>query len=98
MTRKIISILFLLAASVAAVAQQNLQFSQYAFNGLSVNPAYAGYKEMWFLNATYRQQWTSLPGAPRTGSISIDGVAPAPENRVGLGLQFMYDKLGPQQA
>ncbi|GAA0564855.1 PorP/SprF family type IX secretion system membrane protein [Chitinophaga japonensis] len=98
MTRKIISILFLLTASAAAVAQQNLQFSQYAFNGLSVNPAYAGYKEMWFLNATYRQQWTSLPGAPKTGSISIDGVAPAPDNRVGLGLQFMYDKLGPQQA
>lgn len=89
--------LFILSASVAVKAQQNLQFSQYAFNGLSVNPAYAGYKEVWYLNATYRHQWSDLPGAPRTGSISIDGTT-TETGRVGLGLQFMYDQLGPQKA
>lgn len=94
--KKVIIIAIIVIASFAAHAQQNLQFSQYAFNGLSVNPAYAGYKEMWYVNATYRDQWTSFPGAPKTGSASLDGVTNAPENRVGLGLQFMYDKLGPQ--
>jgi len=98
MTSKIIVLLLLTAAQLAAVAQQNLQFSQYAFNGLSVNPAYAGYKEAWYFNTTYRHQWTDMPGAPRTGIVSVDGTVRSREKRVGLGLQCMFDKLGPQQA
>ncbi|MCW3464946.1 PorP/SprF family type IX secretion system membrane protein [Chitinophaga nivalis] len=78
--------------------QQNLQFSQYVFNMLSVNPAYAGYKEDLYLNATYRHQWVSFPGAPQTGSVSLDGVINSRDERVGLGVQAMFDKLGPQDA
>jgi type IX secretion system PorP/SprF family membrane protein len=82
-----------------AAAQQNLQFSQYAFNMLAVNPAYAGYKEDIFANAIYRKQWVDFPGGPQTGGISIDGALNASrDNRVGLGFQVMYDKLGPQDA
>ncbi|MRG44599.1 type IX secretion system membrane protein PorP/SprF [Chitinophaga sp. SYP-B3965] len=88
----------LLIPGACAVAQQNIQFSQYVFNGLSVNPAYAGYKEDLYLNATYRHQWAGFPGAPRTGSISLDGVTPASEGRVGLGGQVLFDKLGPQES
>jgi type IX secretion system PorP/SprF family membrane protein len=95
MTLKYVSILLLLLAGQAQ-AQQTVQFSQYVFNGLSVNPAYAGYKEQLYINTTYRHQWTGIPGAPRTGGISIDG--PTRENRVGLGLQAMVDFMGPQQA
>lgn len=84
---------------ITASAQQNVQFSQYIFNMLSVNPAYAGYKEDVFANAIYRKQWTSFPGSPQTGGISIDGALNASkDNRVGLGMQIMYDKLGPQDA
>ncbi|MEC5146368.1 Type IX secretion system membrane protein PorP/SprF [Chitinophaga sp. 180180018-2] len=80
-------------------AQQNLQFSQYVFNMLSVNPAYAGYKEDLFLNAVYRKQWVNFPGGPQTGGVSVDGALNASkDNRVGLGMQIMYDKLGPQDA
>lgn len=78
-------------------AQQNIQFSQYVFNGLSVNPAYAGYKGDWYINANYRKQWVGFPGAPVTSSISIDGLTGARDERVGVGLQFMYDKLGPEK-
>ncbi len=88
----------LLIPGTCAIAQQNIQFSQYVFNGLSVNPAYAGYKEDLYLNATYRHQWAGFPGAPRTGGISLDGVTPASEGRVGLGGQVLFDKLGPQEA
>ncbi|WP_185937290.1 PorP/SprF family type IX secretion system membrane protein [Chitinophaga polysaccharea] len=80
------------------LAQQNIQFSQYVFNGLSVNPAYAGYKGDWYLNGIYRHQWAGFPGAPRTGGISIDGLTNANENRVGLGAQLMFDRLGPQES
>lgn len=92
----LLTILFL--AGTRTRAQQNIQFSQYVFNGLSVNPAYAGYKEDLYLNAIYRHQWVSFPGAPRTGGISLDGALNANDGRVGLGVQVMYDKLGPQDA
>jgi hypothetical protein len=58
--KRIISILCCCGALQAA-AQQNVQFSQYVFNGLSVNPAYAGYKEDWYVNAIYRHQWVDFP-------------------------------------
>ncbi|WP_157299484.1 PorP/SprF family type IX secretion system membrane protein [Chitinophaga oryziterrae] len=92
--RKVILLLFMAVGQ--AQAQQTVQFSQYVFNGLSVNPAYAGYKEQMYASATYRHQWTGIPGAPRTGGISVDG--PTRENRVGLGVQLMADFMGPQQA
>src|SRR2546426_6928517 len=92
--------LLLLGAGLHVKAQQNVQFSQYAFNGLSVNPAYAGYKDALYLNTIYRQQWTGFPGAPRTGGISVDGpVHPLKAGAgIGLGLQLMADMEGPQQA
>ena len=67
-----------------ASAQQTVQFSQYVFNGLAVNPAYAGYKEDWTANLSSRIQWVSaFPGAPQTGVTSIDGTATNNSN-VGL--------------
>lgn len=76
--------------------QQNVQFSQYVFNTLSVNPAYAGYKEDWYVQALYRHQWVGLDGAPRTGGVSVDGTVASRDNRVGVGAQLMFDRLGPQ--
>ncbi|WP_316819688.1 type IX secretion system membrane protein PorP/SprF [Pedobacter gandavensis] len=87
-----------LVALFPTKAQQNIQFSQYIFNSLSVNPAYAGYKEQWFAQMALRSQWTGLDGAPRTGQISIDGVADPTKKNIGLGLQFSSDKLGAQSA
>jgi len=97
-TKAGIIIILLLTIGRSVKSQQNIQFSQYIFNGLSVNPAYAGYKEDLYLNAVYRHQWANFPGAPRTGGVSVDGVTPAPDSRVGLGLQLLFDRLGPQEA
>jgi type IX secretion system PorP/SprF family membrane protein len=77
-------------------AQQSIQFSQYIFNSLSVNPAYAGYKEELFAQLALRTQWTGIKGAPQTGQFSLDGVTNS--KRMGLGLQITADKLGPQTA
>ncbi|GAA0549364.1 PorP/SprF family type IX secretion system membrane protein [Chitinophaga japonensis] len=92
--------LLLLGLRMSGAAQQNIQFSQYIFNELSVNPAYAGNKEDWYVNAVYRQQWAGFPGAPRTGSFSVDGLFRGDDNdrRVGIGLQASMDALGPQGA
>ena len=81
-----------------ACAQQNIQFTQYMFNSLSVNPAYAGYKEEWFAQMALRNQWVGMDGAPKTGSVSIDGILDPEYKKMGLGLQITADKLGPQSA
>ncbi|KLT63583.1 type IX secretion system membrane protein PorP/SprF, partial [Pedobacter sp. BMA] len=47
-----------------ASAQQDAQYSQYMFNGIYINPAYAGYKEVLNVHSFYRSQWTGITGAP----------------------------------
>ena len=101
MKTKAILCIALLVSSVAAVkvqAQQNIQFTQYIFNTLSVNPAYAGYKEEWFAQLALRRQWVGINEAPQTGQLSIDGVTDPINKRMGLGLQVTADGLGPQSA
>ena len=78
--------------------QQNIQLTQYIFNSISVNPAYAGYKEEWFGQLGLRSQWTGLKGAPKTGTISIDGVLDPIDRRHGVGLTLTADALGAQTA
>ncbi|GAA0545788.1 type IX secretion system membrane protein PorP/SprF [Chitinophaga japonensis] len=75
-------------------AQQDAQFSQYMFNGIYINPAYAGYKEVLNLHGYYRAQWTGIEGAPRSFSLAMDGVTN--DGNVGLALQVASDKLGAQ--
>lgn len=79
-------------------AQQSIQFTQYIFNSISVNPAYTGYKEEWFAQMGLRSQWTGWQGAPRTGTISIDGVLDPVNKRHGVGLQVATDRIGAQDA
>lgn len=83
---------------VKSHGQQNIQFTQYIFNSISVNPAYTGYKEEWFGQIGLRSQWTGWDGAPKTGSISVDGVLDPVDRRHGVGLQVTADQLGAQSA
>lgn len=88
-------LLFVLATTfLTAQAQQDAQFSQYIFNGLYINPAYAGYKSDFFVNSFFRSQWTGLPGAPTTASVAADGAVA--NDAVGLGLLLQRDQVGAQ--
>lgn len=87
-----------LMAAPDLMAQQEIQFTQYIFNTMSVNPAYAGYKEQWFAQMSLRNQWAGMDGAPKTGQFSIDGIVSPTSRNVGLGLQLTSDKLGPQSS
>jgi type IX secretion system PorP/SprF family membrane protein len=89
-------LILLITFAANSYAQQGIQFSQYAFTGLTVNPAYAGYKEDWTLNLVSRLQWTGINGAPKTGAISIDGLTDDVYKNVGLGVVVVGDQLGPQ--
>ncbi|AFD06255.1 PorP/SprF family type IX secretion system membrane protein [Solitalea canadensis] len=85
-------IAFCLLLSAKVMAQQDAQFSQYMFNGMYINPAYAGFKQNLNINAFYRTQWSGFEGAPKTMTLSVD--APMADNRMGLGFQVASDKIG----
>ncbi len=79
--------------TASTFAQQNAQYNQYIFNELLINPAYAGTKEIWNINAVVSSQWTGLSGAPTTASLSAEGsVSP----HIGLGFHFVNDMIGAQ--
>lgn len=75
--------------------QQMPQYSQYVFNALHINPAYAGYKVDPFIQATYRSQFVSFPGAPQTFSVSAD--MGNLEETMGYGMSIVSDQLGPNK-
>ncbi|KAA9340336.1 type IX secretion system membrane protein PorP/SprF [Adhaeribacter soli] len=92
--RQILLIFCLWLAAGAVYAQQSAQYTQYIFNGLIINPAYAGTKEILNANAMYRSQWAGLEGAPTTQTFAADGALK--NNRLGVGLQVVNDKVGAQ--
>ena len=77
-------------------AQTEPMYSQYMYNMLGVNPAYAGNREALSLNFFQRNQWLGIKGAPKTTSVSID--QSIKEGKIGLGLQVYDDQLGVESA
>lgn len=71
-------------------AQQDAQYTQYMYNPLSVNPAYAGSREVLSFGGLYRSQWVGLDGAPRTMNFSLHSPV---GKKVGLGLNFTRDEI-----
>src|ERR1700761_680046 len=94
MMKRLVIFLSLTLCFITAYAQQDAQFSQYIFNGLYINPAYAGYREDLYFNSFFRSQWTGLEGAPTTFSAAIDGTVK--DGKVGLGLMVQHDEIGAQ--
>ena len=84
--------IFIFMCSVNAFAQENAMYSQYMFNMLAVNPAYAGSREVLSATALYRQQWSGIDGAPKTFTFSAD--MPIANRKVGLGLNIFNDRIG----
>lgn len=74
-------------------AQQDTRYSQYMFNGLVLNPAYAGTRDAISATAFYRNQWSDIEGAPRTISMSLHSPFGERE-RVGLGIYLENDRIG----
>lgn len=85
----------LFATSQTLYAQQDPMYTQYMFNTLAINPAYAGSRNVLSATALYRNQWTGIQGAPKTGTLTVDG--PVYNDRIGLGFQLITDKLGVTQ-
>lgn len=76
-------------------AQQDAQFTQYMYNTININPAYAGSRGALSVFALHRTQWVGLDGAPVTNTVSMN--TPFNESNLGLGISIINDKIGPTQ-
>lgn len=79
--------------AISSYAQQDVQFTQYMYNTININPAYAGSRGVLSIFGLHRSQWVGLDGAPTTNSFSIN--TPINNSNVGLGLSVINDRIGP---
>ena len=92
MKRLIIITIILILGFENSNAQQLPQFTQYMYNTISINPAYAGSRNALSIVALNRNQWAGFDGGPQTQTLSIH--SPLRNQKIGLGLSLMNDKTG----
>ena len=93
MKTKLLYVLLLLSGVI--YAQQDAQFTQYMYNTININPAYAGSRGSMNIFALHRTQWVGLDGAPVTNTVSLN--TPIKESNLGLGVSVISDKIGPSE-
>jgi type IX secretion system PorP/SprF family membrane protein len=79
--------------SALGFAQQDAQYTQYMYNTININPAYAGSRGAMSVFGLYRTQWVGLDGAPETSSFSVN--TPLSNSNLGIGVSLVNDKIGP---
>lgn len=87
--------LLILLFTIGASAQQESQYTQYMYNQMAINPAYAGSQESTIIFGQYRTQWVGIDGAPQTANFS--GHTTVSEAGHGIGISVINDKIGPTQ-
>lgn len=87
-------LLLLTLFALHGISQNTYRFSQYMFNELSVNPAYAGTKNAIVGNLIYRNQWMGIEGQPTTQILSLQ--SPVRSKKIGLGALLYKDNIGIQ--
>jgi type IX secretion system PorP/SprF family membrane protein len=86
------SIIIMLVLPFYIKAQHSIVYSQYQFNGLLINPAYAGSHVQFSSTLTYRNQWVNFPGAPQTATLGVHNSFR--KGKVGVGLLVTSDRIG----
>ena len=90
--RKILLFSIFITLGLSATAQQEAQYTQFMYNKLAYNPAYAGSLGATTATGIIRSQWLGLEGAPKSQVFNID--APLSDNRVGIGLNLARTTIG----
>ena len=90
--KRVVLALLILGMGSQAYAQFEPQFTQYMFNEMFINPAYAGSREHLAMTALYRNQWVGMDGAPKTQTFSAH--APLRNEKIGLGLSLLHEEIG----
>jgi type IX secretion system PorP/SprF family membrane protein len=87
-----IVIIILLFISIEGKSQLSPLYSQYLMNGLLLNPAYAGSRDVLSVSAMYRNQWVGFEGAPVTTALSAHW--PFRNKALAAGILVMNEKIG----
>jgi type IX secretion system PorP/SprF family membrane protein len=91
-TKYLLLIAIAIMATLSVSSQHSTLMSQYMFNGLIINPAYAGAKNNLAVNINYRNQWTGFDGAPTTQIASIH--APIDRKSIAIGGMISREEVG----
>lgn len=90
--KKVYLIILILLVAAPGFSQQLPQFTQYMYNTISINPAYAGSRDGFTAVGLHRSQWADFSGAPITQTLSVH--SPLENDKVGLGLSIINDNAG----
>lgn len=91
MKKILVFILFFVLFNSLSVAQQDAQYTQYMYNTISVNPGYAGSRDVLSLTGLYRTQWVGLDGTPKT--MTFSGHSPLKNDKLGIGVSIVRDQI-----
>jgi type IX secretion system PorP/SprF family membrane protein len=94
--RKIIIILFIAVGVLPVDGQQEALYTQFMFNKLSINPAFAGNDDALCFTGIVREHWMGLPGSSKAQALSVNFPRVA-KDRVGLGLNLSRNTIGVQE-
>jgi len=89
---KVLLVFLFIGATLSVQGQQDAQYTQYMYNTMSVNPAYAGSRGQLSIAALYRSQWVGLDGAPKTQTLNLH--SPIRNSRLGYGISIVNDNIG----
>lgn len=92
MNKLLYPVIMVLLSTASGKAQQMPQFTQYMYNTIAINPAYAGNRDALTLIGLHRSQWAGLEGSPTTQTLSVH--SPLRNEKVGLGLSVINDNIG----
>ena len=88
-----ILIFALMLTCYSGFAQQDAQYTQYMYNTININPAYAGSRGVMSVFGLHRTQWVGLDGAPTTNTFSFN--TPISNSNLGVGFSLVNDRIGP---
>lgn len=92
--KKLAIFIGLLLVTISAMAQRDALYSQFMFNRLVINPAYAGSRDVLTMTLLNRYQWVGFgKGSPRT--LTFSAQTPLRNEKVGLGFYVYADQTGP---
>lgn len=77
------------------MAQQNVQYTQYMYDGSLINPAYVGADEALSLTLVHRDQWNGIDGAPQSQTFSAHTLFK--KKQFGTGIIIHRESIGIHQ-
>ena len=94
MKNKILLLVIIISATfyVDSYAQQEAQYTQYMYNTLSYNPAYAGQRDVFSVVGLHRSQWVGLDGAPSIQAFNVN--SPLGVSNGNAGFSVIRDQIG----